>query len=583
MKVCDRTAPLVAFPHHIRPASIWQRQRLARRLVSIDQGHRFACQRLPTGLFDFQAAAIQWLQARNECGEGYSLLEMGSGCGKTKVVAHFLRECSPADGLCLYVTLGGLVRQTHAELAQVLPCARAESTREFVKLLRNHNTRVIVVNAAISKTWLPCAASAWSVVVDEVHRSSSLFLNRLANAVMPSCKLLFVTATPSAKGPTAALALLASDEQHFVFLKHAGALQALRMPTVYMRSVENGLPLEPDTGFLESYRKGWEAGSTSRTTPFLLSLTLATWEDTAASWEAAARAWVQLQSGARPPADLSENARLRLRHPALRRGLQLMCSAGSPFLTAEALGALRRTAALPSGPGRRREGREICACCALQEEEVQLMSAVRERELPPPTCPMPHEWDFSGSPFVRALLRFSSSSHVSAYRARVARSPARGPRCIWLTSDLSAAQRAQRVQCFSRSHEDRAALAFLRCRGFGASPAAAQLRNIGDGALLRNIIAHIADECILVCDARCGDVGYNLQFVTHVLSPGVPRNTEEVHQLVGRAERISRRGGRKVQLLCMCRPRTGEAFLIGHLQHALAQMKINNPPLSGPD
>lgn len=212
-----------------------------------------------------------------------------------------------------------------------------------------------------------------------------------------------------------------------------------------------------------------------------------------------------------------------------------------------------------------RRARETCPCCGLQLEELHALRYVQSRTCAPPVCPAPDGWTLGSQPFVRAVLRFPTAACVEEYRRR-AGEPA--VRCIWLTSALSAAQRSQRVRAFARARESPVALALLARSGFGGAGAAVSC--IGDGWLLRSIIGMVADRALLVCDARCGDVGYNLQFATHILAPALPSSVEEVHQLAGRAERInSARERRPIKVLCLIRPGTGDFFFVQHLQRCL--------------
>jgi hypothetical protein len=580
---CDYEAYVL--PNRWPQASYSCKIRLHRRLKHLDRASQFELKKVEgSDLFDFQQAASEWL--RHRCtvmrSGGYSLLEMAAGCGKTRAVAHFLHTCQGnmenAPRWAVYITQSGLVRQTVLELS--LYCQqlfKAETTRELLKAVTGHRGGVIVVNAAIRSAWLPLVAQAWCVILDEAHHASINFISRLARALGSHGlqRLVLVTATPTASRGLVTLAAHAASQQHFVLLKGEGEemMQALRMPGVEI--VEVPQPLPPGGANAVDVLNELSALPLSRLSIFLLSLSVAAWEKDSslapALWQYVADLWEHLHNAmSRQPQAL---LRLRMQHEAIEAHLALFFSQ-SDACSNQHIAALRRLLKLDAQPVARGRYREVCPCCGLQDEELLALRSVQQRCLfflhpDSPHCPLPHEWAFGTQPFVRAILRFPTAAHVRAYQARAVR---RGTplACVWLSSDLCAAQRAVRVRRFASSQEHPEALALLSRSGFNGSPISRMVSYIGAGVLLKQILEHVADRQLLVCDARCGDVGYNLQCATHVLAPCLPRSAEDVQQLIGRANRIGRSSLRRVQLLCLPRQDTGERLFVHHLQHAVA-------------
>jgi len=576
-------ASIPTAPGALRAATHSLRVRLAARLRSLDRSTGFHFTAGSAGLFDFQEAACRWLQERMPGTEttDFSLLEMAAGCGKTRAVGAFLQRSLPSDALCLYITQGGLVRQTLREIQRVVDptlCRKAETSREFEGAVSAATACIAVVNVAIPKAWMPWLSAAWCVVIDEAHRVTAPFLGRVAAKRGRSRGILLLSATPTGGGGLATLAMAASEVQHFVLLKGAEMAVALNMPSVGLRG--DPVPLGAENAE-EAHIKLLEIlhyGGGSPLSPLLILLAAGAKEGSGGGvlWALAVKAWETLSAERFGPPERGDALRSalirRLQHPALRAAAEALC-AFSETKGGHALGLrhlILTTAPLPASGGRHRR-REVCGCCGLQEEEVQLLRLAQERAFPVADCPLPEEWDLGPSPFARVVLRLPSAERVAEYRARVNAGAPSAVRFHWLSSDLSAAQRASRVRIFARPRESPLALAIILRAGLGTG-AAGVVSSIGGGALLRNIVAHLADQSLLVCDARCGDVGYNLQFCTHVLAPTLPRSVEEVHQLAGRAERITSgsRGGR-VQLVCRPRAATGEVFVLAHLQSKLRE------------
>jgi hypothetical protein len=249
--------------------------------------------------------------------------------------------------------------------------------------------------------------------------------------------------------------------------------------------------------------------------------------------------------------------RHRLWHPAVR---PLAVEFGEKLPLGADRALLLRLLEPPSPAVSRQD---LCACCGLREEEIRLLLASVSRALPAPE--LPHDWGLDERPFVRAVLRLPDARSVRHYRESFANERVRS---LWISSELTAAQRAKRVALFVQPRESPAALALLLRSGFGSRGPAGAVAHVGGGELLRRIVSFVADQAVLICDARCGDVGYNLQMSTHILAPLLPRSAEEVQQLCGRVHRIWRRGQRPlVRVVCCPRRGTGEVFLLRHLCH----------------
>ena len=551
--------------HSLRPLCSSYRLGLARRLARLDRSGHYELKRSEASpeMFDFQESAARWLVRRFEIAQGYSLLEMAAGCGKTRALGAFLAAALPPSELCLYITQAGLVRQTCAELQRVfprLPCFRAESSKDLKKM--ESRGGVLVVNAAISRAWLPLTTGAWAVIVDEAHRASGLFLMRLARRCGRSSKLVLSSGTPSASGSLSTLALQATDEQHFVLLKTASVAEALCMPRIVLvdRSYTSPSVVRGDVAeALDYVRRNCHTAVSS----LVIGLALSKIEPEEPLFlEEADRTWAQIC--AMPSLERQRHyIRHRLWHPALHDiALQFGERTSTLMSNAERDSFLRLLE--PPAPVLGRQ--ELCACCGLREEEVRLLQTSLAHALPPPERLLPEDWGLDESPFVRAVLRLPDARSVREYCSCM---PKGSLRSLCIFSELTAAQRAKRVACFVKPQESPCALAMLLRRGFGDRFPASAVADIGGGELLRRIVAFVADRAVLVCDARCGDVGYNLQLSTHILAPLLPRDAEEVQQLCGRAHRICANRRPIVQLVCCPRRRTGEVFLLRHLCRGL--------------
>ena len=564
--------------------SSYLHRQVAARLAALDRGNQFKGERVEGGLFDFQAACAEWLVARfaSASRSGYALVEMDAGCGKTRALGAFLKRLDRTGRPALYVTPGGLVRQTVQELGKVgLECCKAESTKEFLrhskrqedKRLPGGDRPVFVVNAALTRTWMPHLSECSCLVLDEAHRFSVEALRRIGDAVR-ACAVVLASATPAAGSGVARLAHAAAGSQHFVMLKTPALASALNMSGVRLVADPQPPPPEhPHCAFLDAL-----AGSLSAWLSLVLLLALARADagpvdsqvcEGARVDHRVTAAWVALWTQQLGAERRAWSFGRRCRHEAL----------GVPALMAEATSSrelapelcARMQEQLSAAPAdAQRNSRPLCACCGLQEEEIQGLASLQRRWLPAVRTPCPCDWSVRDALFVRAILRLPSAEEVHEYRRRVAsRSQGDGGFvCCYVASDLCAAQRAIRVRSFSRARCSRAAFAVLRRSGLGQEgTVGAAVARIGEGALLSRILEMAADRALLVCDARCGDVGYNLQCTTHMVCPHIPRSSEEVLQLVGRSSRITPgTQAAHVELMCMPRQGTGESLLLQHVQ-----------------
>ena len=583
-----------------------QHRRLAARLRQLDRGAAYAAAVVAEdgGLFQFQEAAAEWLRERFQpsrdtgSSRGYSLLEMEPGCGKTRALGSFLQRAAPPGSRILYLTQGGLVRQTRDELCRVvaaLPCYKAESTAEFKKHWQAATPAaapggLFVVNVALTRTWPAALSECWCVVLDEAHRASAALLRGLASRI-PCSSLICVSGTP-ATGALATLAACASDSQHFVFLKSEAIVRKLAMPRVVLR----GMPIaSAPSGAAEAVIARLKQTAQSMTAPLLWSLLLvrdapgpdAPGHDARdhGPWAVALRAWHDTLAWYSPSTRVQLSRRLQ--HPAILPLAQLLLEKlkldGEDSSAAPAAADLSSLLQPPVSEAPRTR-RPTCACCGLQAEEIAGLHAAIDHSIGVAHLPLPGAWDFGSSAFVRAVLRLPWAAQVTDYKQKVAEARRTetkpGPVCYFLSSDLSAAQRACRVRAFARAQESPAALQMLARRGCFGPPGSAGERvgSIGSGHLVAEILSMVADRAILVCDARSVDCGWNLQLATHVLCPVLPRTAGDLAQLSGRAERILPRGGRsrpEVCLLCLPRHNTGESSLLYHLQRSLAPENEN--------
>ena len=234
------------------------------------------------------------------------------------------------------------------------------------------------------------------------------------------------------------------------------------------------------------------------------------------------------------------------------------------------LAAVLQKAVLARGPSAK-QYKPLCPCCGFTRQELGSMWRAQAAV----HVPAPADWGFGDSPFVRAILRLPSAEHVRKYRSTQGDSS-----CVYLDSSLSAAQRASRVKSFQ--HGGGAALGhrMLLRTGFG-SPSGRRVSDLGDGGLLREILAFARDHRVLVCDGRTGDVGYNLQNSTHLLCPSLPGSVDEVLQLAGRVSRLGSSSAEPVSLLCLPRQRTPDEVLFRHIRASLAVARPASSPGAG--
>lgn len=558
-------------------------RQLASKLQALDRGQRFTGERVQDGLFDFQAACASWLCARVAATprSEYSLIEMGAGCGKTRALGAFLKRCElPSGRPALYVTPGGLVRQTTQELGRIgLACCKAESTKEFLRHTKMREggqmctgARVIVVNVAIPRTWLPFVGACSCLVLDEAHRLSQDTLRRVGLHAH-TCAVVLATATPTGGGAFARLAHAAAPSQHFVMFKTPVLASALNMSGVRLVANPQPQPAEDcHRAFLDALSEAWSgwlavlvllavASSDMMDDPVLCEAGVANSRVTDV-WKGL---WARQLASERREGSFTR----RIQHASLGVPALLDAAATSGDLSHEVHARMREQCLGPPLPAHK-NARPVCHCCGLQEEEIQGLAALQRRFLPPVRTPCPGEWDIRHALFVRAILRLPSAEEVLAYRSRVdsQKGCAGGFECFYVSSDLSAAQRAIRVRAFSRPRSCPAAFALLSRSSLGSKGSAGEaVGRIGQGELLAHIFALAADRALLVCDARCGDVGYNLQCTTHMVSPHIPRSSEDVLQLTGRSSRITAGSKRaSVDLICMPRRGTGEALVLRHVQ-----------------
>ena len=145
--------------------------------------------------FDFQEAAVVWMLERLRLRRS-GCLALGAGMGKTLAVAAALQRSSTvAPRSVLYVTPGGLVRQTQKALARYpwgditqLSVSKAETgaeLRKAVELVESSTiplgeaggTLVFVTNKALK--WQDSIESFHILVVDEAHLMSAATAKKL--------------------------------------------------------------------------------------------------------------------------------------------------------------------------------------------------------------------------------------------------------------------------------------------------------------------------------------------------------------------------------------------------------------------
>ena len=540
----------------------WEQKYLHKKIQDLDRAATYAAEYSSSGLYDFQQECTEWLRSRREC-KGYSLVEMDTGCGKTRAIGEFLKN-TPHGEVSLYLTPSGLVRQTWSELRKSgnESCERAETSSEFNKIL-SKTPRVIVANSAIPHAWASSLPTAWCVVLDEAHRFSHNFM--LKFSVLDSYKLILCTATPYGYTCAAKLSYEAKPSQHFVVLKNPNLSRTLCMSDIAMKSkiVES---LSQD--IIENFYMTILAESGS----FYILLAI---------WVSERR---EKQSRDSPEIKILEEILGRLLGTILntgtRRVLEIAKRLTHPALRAELLLELPRVQeddnlrsqvnSLPVPMKPSKNSRPVCACCGLQEEEIQSLVILQKRYLHYTEPPSPSDLLPRTNIFVRALFRFPSASTALNYYSFIQKHSEENIASFCVTSNLNASQRANRVKNFCQPQYSRVAVEIIKRspKSLGTLPM----------VIWRYILDFVSDRSILIFDPRCGDVGYNLQCATHVISHSVPKSSEEALQLCGRVSRISSSNTPKQILEFLCLPRrfTGEILLYRHVKHGL-EAKIHSP------
>ena len=532
----------------------WERSILQKRILHLDRSGLYSAQMTENGMYDFQVDCVDWLRNRRLNGQGYNVIALDTGCGKTRTIGEFLKTM-PAGQFALYISPGGLIRQTWKELGNAGESSqKAESSKEFIKVYEN-NPRIIVVNAAISQTWLPILHRAWYIILDEAHRFSLKFIEKISLQI-EAYKLLFCTATPYGNSYVARLAFEACSEQIFAMMKSPSLMRAMHMPIVYMTStILEAPPTEDLELFLTSLLCDHSCiyillaiQTTERRTRTQRNHT-----ETQLIKNVLEQAFQSLLHAS--SRRLFEVAR-RLKHPAF--DLSVLEELPSIYYD-ERFVPLFTELSKDSKP--HKNARPVCACCGLQEEEIQTLIIYQRRFLFLPKVPSPTDLFSKNDIFVRALLRLPSSTSVCSYSGALDEQTCKDIKVISVHSGLNAAQRGNRVQKFSQSRCPRIAIEMIRKypRAICKLPP----------TLWELVFSFLADRSILIFDPRCGDVGYNLQCATHIISPIIPKTSQEALQICGRSCRISSLLNRSIEFCCLSRWSTGENLLFQHIQHTI--------------
>ena len=540
----------------------WQERYLHRKLITLDRGETFTAKMNDNGLYDFQKGCIDWLSERRKSGKCYSLIELDTGCGKTRIIGEFL-QTMPSGEFAVYVTPGGLVRQTLKELnlSGIKTCKKAESSKEFhtISLV---DSSVIVVNAAISRTWLSILPRAWCIILDEAHRFNHNFVSTLSTNVSCS-RFVFCTATPYGNTCTGRLAYDAHIEQHFVLLKKPSLMEELNMPLVHMNSL---IMKAPSTNNLEYFLTALLTDHASlyillaiQTTENRLSSTNAR-QDSSILQNMLERSLFYLtQVG---PRRLNEVAR-RLSHPAFQINILKEIPNIANYPTIQSLLSDISKDIKPN-----KNARPVCDCCGLQEEEIQTLLIYQKRFLTITKTPLPTDLFASDQTFVRALLRFPSSAEACNYMEKIPHDMRHDIKLICVHSGLNAAQRANRVKKFCQAGISKNFIGLIRHCKTSKIPK----------TLWEYIFSFLADRTLLIFDARCGDVGYNLQCATHIISPVIPKTSRDAMQICGRSCRIRSAACPEHTVNFQCLPRwcTGENLIFQHVHYGL-QNRFRKP------
>jgi hypothetical protein len=504
--------------------------------------------RLPSGLFDYQEAAVQHCIRRLSAKQP-AVLGLGTGLGKTLVARECLRRLNL--GRALVVCPSGLVGQLAAGLASA-PWAPepdflvrgADTGKQLWMHVRNRDLQVLVVNAALKWDAIELVAAAGGrfslLVVDEAHKMNAPYLLRVLRVVEPGA-VLYMSATYENLTNVLADGDARGDE-----LGIEARAQAQRQleaefpqqePTSGLSAMGQRLLVRKRRFALQSAARGelWEA----RRREFVQALFSLEKTDVLAKAVGGAVPKVVLR---RLPG--SEDTAPVGYLESLASSFEMAMDRGHGWprvaapIAAEVLG-IEVSRLLPRPSYRHMEDDEYEDVVSRREKALRHLHSAHLAALAfsnasgrPPWCePLPQ---------ARCLLaRFDLASRLST--ALQKHPPAPGVLVLPLTSALSSARRAKIVSSLSAGK----AVAGAIRRASQASGPLARVLCLGNAWFLREMLLYVAPRLVVLAADQSLDLGYDLhRHLDAVSVKEIPVGGDELQQLLGRVCRadVSRIG-----------------------------------------
>jgi hypothetical protein len=521
--------------------------------------------------FDFQNAAIVHCVDAINNGKP-AVLALDTGLGKTCTLREIIIRLKFK---AIVIVPGGLVRQVAAALTHFpwktddseipLRVCTAETGKQVISVRAPHD--IFVVNRALL---IPQSvkSSYDLVVIDEAHQPSSM----RAHCIYSSASVLFMTACPGesselcdffrrfAQRPGAASSGREFAEACFVVEKTPRVLEALGAAHPKLVLLHRDLP-DPDKYDSEIIRyisSSYLSGGLGL--PGRLHILLA---------------YANLIP--RAAAMAAQNLQLLMQN-ALSNNDELP---KGEFVSRARILLSAHNLTFPENEGE--EGRNInldrgsrCACCRLTRAEYLHLHHAHSMAVPTYSPP----WVLQRKGFTSCLIRFRSKAQIEETLKDF---PVPDNILTFvLTSDKSAAYRANLIKKFAGHDGQRAKLAVLT-RAIENGKAPEHILRVGAlGFVMKEIEMFLARPRILLADSTV-DVGFDLH--RHIDGMHVPQMVAtyaELRQLIGRISRIATEKSNQgsIDVLTNCTDNSlDEALFIKHITQEETVSSAGAPPL----
>lgn len=499
---------------------------------------------LPSGLFDYQEAAIEHCFKRLKDGDS-ALLTLGTGLGKTVVAREVLLRLGVGSGkralvACpsgLGVQLGETLRRAPWEQTDSLVVGVADTGKKLTLLCARSDLPVLVINYALS--WYPEQIGHWDyLVVDEAHKFGQSRLQKCMQSIKGPT--LFMTATPSQSLARGLIDGDISQKQLFEKAYGVGVAEAERQmsmpsdPSNDQRRMFDKVKIAECSKYFIAAKKERDEYAIAAT--FHLEKT----ENIIKNIGGAVPS-VDLRIIAQPKNykmvllknlnETPETRRDRELHMAHSRALAMAIDALS--LKLEDSGDSRYVRFLTNNEARMQllEGvsqEELSrAVHILHKAHILTLQSLHDNNIvkQPWTAPLPKS--------SRCLLaRFYSQRCLE--KALSDSEPEKGVKIMKLTTDMPAAKRARIVSTLNKGKS--ALIAFGRAsQSDSNSSLLGCVLRIGQNWFLREVVSYVSPRITVLAADQSVDVGYNLhRHVDAIWIPQVPVNREQMQQLLGR-------------------------------------------------